>query len=358
VKNYAQASANQNGGTQYPADVNQSVPGFFFNTETGFLNGPFADPVMSGLWPAATPHFPSIRGLDMAGKVDSGTRVYLKFSPVSPGVKLFVPVTLSSYFGSTSTTLGSAVLIGTDSNGAGIYGPVAGNSAGLAALTVTNGVAMAVYEFTGTNINVLENLRVPVAIAYTGQPPAGIVNVEYGFGPLSNLGTADVTSPIPRFTALGNTLPEFTIQACTASLTASPNPVNLTGTTGQPSPQQSVQILATSGSVNWTAAPSAAWLSVSPVSGTASSTSSASVTITATPGKMAPGTYTGSATITPTSGSSLVVPVNFTVLGAPVWSITLTHSGIFRPGQANATYTITVSNIGNADSSPTNHRGR
>ena len=44
------------------------------------------------LIPLISGQFPSIRGLNLAGRADSGLRFYLRFSPVPATMKLFVPV--------------------------------------------------------------------------------------------------------------------------------------------------------------------------------------------------------------------------------------------------------------------------
>ncbi len=145
--------------------------------------------------------------------------MYLKFSQVPAGVKLFVPVTVQlsdvSFPGSFHGYPGVAVLTATDSNGAGPFSPVAANSAGLASLTVANGGALAAYEVLSAAPNGQEALNIPVAAAYLAhQPGAGQINVEYGLAPLNPSIVSDLASPIPRFAELNQTTPAFVIQAC------------------------------------------------------------------------------------------------------------------------------------------------
>src|SRR5262249_52535317 len=68
------------------------------------------------------------------------------------------------------------------------------------------------------------------------------------------------------------------------------------------------------GTLNWTATDDASWLTVSPTSGTAPSTLTASVNITG----LAAGTYNGNITISATGATNtpVTVPVTLTVNGA------------------------------------------
>ena len=70
------------------------------------------------------------------------------------------------------------------------------------------------------------------------------------------------------------------------------------------------------------------WLQVSPTSGTASSTSPASLTVTATPGSLGVGTYAGSITVTSsTTGQTVTVPVTLAINPAPQ-TILLSQTGL------------------------------
>lgn len=93
----------------------------------------------------------------------------------------------------------------------------------------------------------------------------------------------------------------------------SPSSLSFTATAGGANPaNQSVSITNTGGgTLNWSASSNASWLSVSPASGTAPSTSTASVNISG----LAAGTYNGAITITATgaTNSPISVPVTLTV---------------------------------------------
>ncbi|MGH9767396.1 MAG: S8 family serine peptidase, partial [Blastocatellia bacterium] len=96
----------------------------------------------------------------------------------------------------------------------------------------------------------------------------------------------------------------------------SPASLSFTATAGGGNPaNQTISITNTgAGTLNWTASEGAAWLTVSPASGTAPSTLTASVDITG----LAAGTYNGTITISATgaTNSPVSVPVTLTVNGA------------------------------------------
>ncbi len=78
------------------------------------------------------------------------------------------------------------------------------------------------------------------------------------------------------------------------------------------SQSQSIQVTSST-PVAFTATVSANWLSVSP----GSATTSANVTVTVNAGGLAPGSYQGSVTLTPSSGTAVTVTVSLTVTSAP-----------------------------------------
>lgn len=114
-----------------------------------------------------------------------------------------------------------------------------------------------------------------------------------------------------------------TPQAIPVSLTLSPAPTSnpvislnvpsltFTGTSGASNPSaQSFTISNTgTGTLAWTAGDNAAWLSLSPASGTNTGTVAAAVTLTG----LSAGTYSGTITVSATGASSKTLPVSFTV---------------------------------------------
>src|SRR4029077_10851668 len=69
------------------------------------------------------------------------------------------------------------------------------------------------------------------------------------------------------------------------------------------------------GTLSWSASDNAAWLTLSPASGTGNGT----VTLTATTGTLTAGSYSGTVTLSGATGvTPVTVPVTFTVAAAPV----------------------------------------
>ncbi|MBX3303983.1 MAG: hypothetical protein KF693_17365 [Nitrospira sp.] len=101
------------------------------------------------------------------------------------------------------------------------------------------------------------------------------------------------------------------------------------------------------GTLTWTASDNAAWLALSPASGTGNG----AVTVSAAIGSLAVGTYNGIITISAPGAKSVSVPVTFTVTAAPVppaigtspasLSFTAQHSGGNPAAQ-----TLNISNTG------------
>jgi hypothetical protein len=209
VRNFTELQLN---ATPASPDANQNIPGAVYNMESGFFNGaidPQSPPFYLPSPPVMTTAF-SVNGLNLAGKADSGTRVYLKFSPVPSGMKLFAPVRVALTGGVKN---GEAILIATDSAGNGVYSPVPGNQDGFAPLSITSGVVMAVYEIAAADPFAIESLTVNVAAAYVanaapGQPAAGAINIEAGLAPIG-------AAAFPQFVAGQFTSPAFNIQSCT-----------------------------------------------------------------------------------------------------------------------------------------------
>ncbi len=231
-KNIAVHLANSATGAtvNYPADAAQDVPGANYFSETGFLvNGtaPAGSPP-SGygpFLPAATA-FPVTRGLYLAGLANAGTRLMINFASIPGGTQLFVPtrVDLTIPAAASNPISGYAVLVSTDANGGGSYSRTAGNSAQLAPVTITGGAGAAVYEILYTDPFNLERMQVKVAVAFTGNQPNNLPapgvqsTVAGGFAPLSNVGTASDTAPIPRFAPSETPVNSYIIRKCTCNI--------------------------------------------------------------------------------------------------------------------------------------------
>jgi hypothetical protein len=225
-------------------DLNQNVPGAIYNTETGFSSGGSTDaiPTGSGVVQQPTP-FPTTSGLSSAGVANAGTRLMIQFNAIPTGAQLFVPVQLNTVNqSSTSTVVGRAVLVAADSTGANIggigtgsFGPIPATSTsntlsgvsvistntGIAPITVTAGTAIAVYEIVGTDPFQLERLEVPVAVAFTASQSGLTLGVQStataSFAPISTVGTASSTAPVPRF-APGTPANSFIVNRCNCNI--------------------------------------------------------------------------------------------------------------------------------------------
>jgi hypothetical protein len=148
-----------NGGTHYPADVAQNIPGAVYSTESGFqwqnntANAPPSpDPppgfglqtIVNSNSPLSSPS----TGIVQAGVADSGTRVGLQFANIPAGASIQIPPVLYLFpqgfqhngnpaqFQAGAT--GVMVLTNTDSAGAGAFSAAGG--------TLTSSNNLAVYE--------------------------------------------------------------------------------------------------------------------------------------------------------------------------------------------------------------------
>ncbi len=128
------------------------------------------------------------------------------------------------------------------------------------------------------------------------------------------------------------------------------SPTNLTFAATQGSANPATQTLTISnqggGTLTWSTTENAAWLAVSPSSGTGNG----AVTLTVTSGSLAAGTYNSTVTIQASGASSVTVPVTLTVATAPVppaigmspTSLSFTAT----PGVSPETQTLSISNTG------------
>ena len=125
-------------------------------------------------------------------------------------------------------------------------------------------------------------------------------------------GTVTITAPnaVPSTTTVAVTL---TVQPGTpAALGIDTQNVSFTATQGSGALTQQLHVSNTGGgslsfTANATTSSGGSWLSISPANGTATPSSPASLTVTATPGSLAPGTYSGTVTITG-AGSTINIP--------------------------------------------------
>ncbi len=215
----------------YPGDSAQDTVGSSYFSESGFeVNGAsiVAPGIPAGYGPflPANAAFPTVRGMNLAGVANAGTRLMVNFGSVANGSQIFVPtrVNLTIPAVSSTTISGFAVLVNTDANGGGSYSAASGNSAGLAPVTITGGNGMAVYEILFTDPFNNERVTIPVAVAFSANagnnlPAPGVQSSITGsFAPLSNVGTASDTAPIPRFAPGQTPLNDFIINKCSCNI--------------------------------------------------------------------------------------------------------------------------------------------
>jgi hypothetical protein len=214
-------------GITAPAPFAQNVPGYPYNTESGF----YAPSLFT-----ATP---------IVGLADFGTRILLRFNNIGAGVHLFVPtqVALLNPDGSNSTPPvpphpvpaasctgtfepceGLLDLVSTDATGNSGPGfsAIAGTG-GLAEVSYSGTTGYATYETINSDPNSPEHASIAVYVAFfsnttSNLPAPGASTVSVSFAPLSNVGVASSTDPIPRFGDTSQPLAAFDINLCTCDL--------------------------------------------------------------------------------------------------------------------------------------------
>ncbi|HEY1756282.1 MAG TPA: hypothetical protein VGG72_12850 [Bryobacteraceae bacterium] len=239
----------------YPKDVNQNVPGAIYNTESGFMypgsgstldGGSVADPEAPNNPPfglgtvAVTSTALALHNstlIDNAGIANQGTRLQVQISNIPAGAGVLVPEAIWLTNG-TANFSGIAMLVNTDSAGAGAYSPVyTGSVASAAATTFTTlpSSGMAVYEVIDADPFSVENAVVTAVVTYAAnlnlnQPtPGTTAQVFGGFAPFYNSAGAHEPEPltnsstptaIPRF--VPGTVPAspnfFSVNKCSCNL--------------------------------------------------------------------------------------------------------------------------------------------
>ncbi|HTC90666.1 MAG TPA: kelch repeat-containing protein [Bryobacteraceae bacterium] len=187
-----------------PALSEQNVPGFHYFTETGFYSP-------SLFTPAPT-----------LGLADFGKRILISVGPLSAGMELFVPttVTLTGEYAPGSLA-GELQLVQADQNGksADGYEPVASTATiggtPVAEASLNGTTAYAVYEVIYADPTVQESGTIPFAVAFTKVPATGQATATIALAPIGTNGTDSPTASLPRFTNLSKARNAFTITACT-----------------------------------------------------------------------------------------------------------------------------------------------
>src|SRR5215831_8226824 len=135
------------------------------------------------------------------------------------------------------------------------------------------------------------------------------------------------------------------------ALQATPTTLSFQAVQGGASPTSQIVNVSKSNNhtVSWSGTDNAAWLSISPTSG--SITNSAQISVSVNPAGLAAGTYTATVTITAAHGGSISVPVTLTVTAASVPpAIAATPTSLSFSAQQGggnpAAQTVSISNTG------------
>jgi hypothetical protein len=166
------------------------------------------------------------------GGADFATRVKLTFANIPAGVSIYTPTTLPSNTLSNNTptefmtlTQGESTPFNPTPASSVTNLPTTAPYGGFAALTISSGGGVAVYEVTSQQAisqNTVESFSVPVLVTYTASPSTnspglGTTTVQIDFAPSSTVVTA-ASFPVPRFVPVNNPLNGFTIAQCATNL--------------------------------------------------------------------------------------------------------------------------------------------
>jgi hypothetical protein len=203
--------------------VPQNIPGFPYNTESGF------SPAAIGLTQPSS-------GTELVGYADHGTQVQFTVTGVSSGVTLYAPeyVYLTGSYGS-GTPYGLAVLVSQSAVISGAFATSTTIPVVDAPTVAVNGPAIPVsssgtsatliYEIYYADPSVQESLSVPISVEYTSNTASNVpattttpATVGVEFSPQSTVVTASSTAPIPRFGPSGTPQSLFSISPCSCNL--------------------------------------------------------------------------------------------------------------------------------------------
>jgi hypothetical protein len=217
-------SATDPAGVTSPAPVPQTVPGFPYNSESGYYN-----PGLAFAGVGAT-----------AGLADFGTRLKATFAGVPNGVRLFVSVQeIAATGGNRARLVGSetAPYFATPTTTIGTFGYVYPSTAAgvtginVAEVTLVNGTGVAVWEVTAHDPLQIGRLEFTVHAAYTSLdlannlPAPGTATVSQSFAPTAPSFPASdganpqpATFPIPRFVDTSTARNLFRLNVCLTNL--------------------------------------------------------------------------------------------------------------------------------------------
>jgi hypothetical protein len=206
----------------------QNIPGFNYNSESGFAPGTGTTPGITGLTEPSS-------SSEAVGFADHGTQIQFTVNGVNAGVSLYAPSYVYLTGNYNGATAGVAVLVQSGGITSGIGGgtggvpKAAGSSIFASSLTPTlvpvSGTSTTLtYEIYYSNPNVTETLTVPISVSYVSNTGSNIpattttpstIGVE--FAPQSTVGVAS-TGPVPRFGPSGSPANLFSISPCSCNL--------------------------------------------------------------------------------------------------------------------------------------------
>jgi len=259
---YSYSTATSTNPTNYPADLDQNVPGVSYNSESGLTfpslaavpnpNPPLGFQTSTAVNQAASVYAftngttAGNTGFNAVGIATQGTRLAASLANVPNGLSVFVsPVIFLFRQGTTyangpnvntnANATGVMVLTNTASDGSGVYnppsGPITATNQPLQLVTVTNGTALVVYEILFTDVYTLEYADVPFVVSYAanlsanapiGLPqPTVIATYAAGFAPFYSTSAATLASsslPVPRFVFTGAATNLFEVVKCSCNI--------------------------------------------------------------------------------------------------------------------------------------------
>lgn len=228
---------NGTSSTLTSSALRQNVPAANYNTESGFTaDYSFGTPSPNP--PAGTGTGTAQGGnsgwssagsrLTGAGVATQGTRLYVSFRNIPNGLTVSVPLTVTLTSSTSGLTTGAARLVSTASNGANTSSGLVQATSG----TIGSGL-LAVYEIAFADPYQVENLTIPVTVAYdtaniaSNLPePFKTAQVSGGFAPYYDDSVAVHTAqsstlnyPVPRFRNLPFPYTDlFQINKCSCNL--------------------------------------------------------------------------------------------------------------------------------------------
>ncbi len=225
--------------------ISQDTLGFPFQTETGFYKA-----AATSWWPSTFQNTTIAVGESggALGLADHGTRLIVRFNDVNNGLQIWVgnSVPVNTIQGNSNTSTlrtGTARLVQSNPNGDGPFSAAAAGATPANFLTVVSGtgnpsnstsnainqvsivggVGQAVYEIINADTTAIEQIDIPVVIAYKANtsanlPSLGTAKANGNLAAISNQPLASTTASLPRFVDTSANKNVLTINSCRTNL--------------------------------------------------------------------------------------------------------------------------------------------